>query len=767
MFFSRIWRGYIVVALSLGAAHAEVPPESIKQGNLEGIVLDSQSGEPLIGANVMLSGTNLGASTDAKGKFRIQRIPTGEYELLTSYIGYAASHHPVAVRERLNSEMEIALIPSIMEASTVVVTGTASPHLYTSAPVKTEVIPRQLIQQSQACNLAEALSLQNGVRVENNCQNCNFTQVRILGMEGRYSQLLIDSAPVVSSLAGVYALEHFPDEMIDQIEIVKGGGSALYGGGAIAGTINMRTRRPYLNRSRISVQNQSLDGSTDRQVSAVTELVTSSANTGVFLYGVAREREDYDHNGDGYSELGTLHHESFGLNWFRWIDHQREATLSFNRVYEHRRGGNDFDRPYHEADIAEALTHERTGARFTWNRIVNSDLSYTYTYDISVLERSSYYGGLGGDTAQDSLDALAFYGQADNQTQVLNARLSYNRGSHQFTAGSEYYQDQLKDNSVSDERYHLDESHSNGAVFIQDSYTFWRDLATLVTGARYDKHSTLANGIISPRMSLMVNGGEHLHFRGSLSTGFKAPQTFDEDLHIESLGGDQRVVRNAPDLGPERSLSWTVNMEFENLMPTHAFMAGITLYQTKLKDAFSESQLASDGSDLILWQRINSSGAIVNGLELDLGYMPHPDLEFRLGGTYKQGRYDEAQEIFDNISTDKFLRTPDFFGNMRMSWDLSPRFNINSLVRYTGTMIVPDEANLELVTTEDDFYELDLGMRYDPNLMEDLKLSLVFGAKNVLNAYQKDLQVGVDRDPAYLYGPQLPRRYVAEINLSF
>ena len=96
-------------------------------------------------------------------------------------------------------------------------------------------------------DLAKSLSYQSGLRVENNCQNCGFPQVRINGLEGPYSQILINSRPVVSALSGVYGLEQIPVSMIDRVEVVRGGGSALFGANAVGGTINIITKDPVNN----------------------------------------------------------------------------------------------------------------------------------------------------------------------------------------------------------------------------------------------------------------------------------------------------------------------------------------------------------------------------------------------------------------------------------------------------------------------------------------------------------------------------------------
>ncbi|MBR3550622.1 MAG: TonB-dependent receptor plug domain-containing protein, partial [Bacteroidales bacterium] len=108
------------------------------------------------------------------------------------------------------------------------------------------VTPRTMVATNAVC-LAQTLDFMPGLRVEDNCQNCGFTQVRINGLDGHYSQILIDSKPIFSSLNGVYGLEQIPAEMIDRIEVMRGGGSALFGASAVAGIINIITKEATEN----------------------------------------------------------------------------------------------------------------------------------------------------------------------------------------------------------------------------------------------------------------------------------------------------------------------------------------------------------------------------------------------------------------------------------------------------------------------------------------------------------------------------------------
>ena len=118
--------------------------------------------------------------------------------------------------------------------------------------------------------------------MENDCQNCGFTQARINGLDGHYSQVLIDSRPVFSALAGVYGLEQIPSSMIDRVEVVRGGGSALFGASAIGGTINIITKEAMSSSAGISHDLTSIgvSGALDNNTSLNASMVTDDGRGG-------------------------------------------------------------------------------------------------------------------------------------------------------------------------------------------------------------------------------------------------------------------------------------------------------------------------------------------------------------------------------------------------------------------------------------------------------------------------------------------------------
>lgn len=740
-----------------------------KSFRISGKIVEHKSGIPLYGANVVVTGTMQGCATGMDGDFKIEGIRKAEVTLGISMIGYKSENITINLLEK-ESGYEFTLLPSLLEMGTVVITGTNSRQLYEDASVKTEIVTKKLIQQQGACNLAQSLGLQTGVMVENDCNNCNFTQVRILGFDGKYSQILIDGDPVVSSLGGVYGLEHYPQEMIEQIEIVKGGGSALYGAGAVAGTINMITKRPAFNRSRIGFSGNSADGAYDQQIGAVAELVSESGNSGLFIFGSTRSRSPYDRNKDGFTDLGKLDNETIGVNsFFRPFDGS-ELDISFHRIFEDRRGGSDMEKPVHEARVAEWTKHYKWGGKIKWNQNIGSDFRYSINYAFSLLKRDSYYGGLADDSQEARLQALGYYGFSENPLHTGGAQFQYLTSGHSFTGGIQYNNDKLLDQSVSSAAYYVDEVFENLGVFFQDEFSLGRNNElNLVAGVRLDKHSALENWIISPRISLKYQIFESLKFRAGYTSGFKAPQIFDEDLHICGLEGTQRVIRNAAGLREERSSTLSAGIEFLDFVMEIPVMLGITAFHTGLNDAYADELVSKEGN-IEFWERVNSSGAYVRGLEIDFGVKPVSKLEVRAGLTIKENKYNDPVTDFN---TTEFLRTPDHFGFVRVSWELENGFSFFGSMKYSGSMYVPHEIVvdyqndplLELVKSQS-FVEFDLSVSKTIEILPKTNTIITVGVKNLTDAFQSDLDFGISKDPGYVYGPGSPRTYFVNVNLN-
>ena len=302
------------------------------QHSIIGHVLNAK-GEPMPGANVILVGTRLGAVTNHEGHFGIPRVPAGTYTLRVTMMGFQSIDQQITTQADAQP-MQIRLKERPLKGEEVVVTATRTEKFKRDVPVIVNIVDDAIFQATQSQNLAEVVIFQPALRVETNCQNCGFSQVRLNGLEGGYSQILIDGRPIFSSLDGVYGLDQMPAAMIDRVEVVRGGGSALFGGNAIAGTINVITKEPISTGFEIST-NQAYQGGDrpDRSVNLNASFIRDDQLMGLSLFGVARDRDWYDRDNDGYSEITTLENLSFGARTFYRTGPISKFILEFLRFW--------------------------------------------------------------------------------------------------------------------------------------------------------------------------------------------------------------------------------------------------------------------------------------------------------------------------------------------------------------------------------------------------------------------------------------------------
>lgn len=195
------------------------------------------------------------------------------------------------------------------------------------------------------------------MRVETNCQNCGFTQVRMNGLEGAYSQILIDSRPIFSALTGVYGLDQIPANMIERVEVIRGGGSALFGSSAIAGTIDIITKEPTRNSAELTHTITAINGVKDfeNNTGFNASLVSDNQKMGIMVFGQKRELSGYDYDGDGFSELPKLENRTLGFRSFIKTGTYSKLSFEYHNMHEFRRGGDWLNSAPHKAYIAEQI----------------------------------------------------------------------------------------------------------------------------------------------------------------------------------------------------------------------------------------------------------------------------------------------------------------------------------------------------------------------------------------------------------------------------
>ncbi|MGI9645554.1 MAG: TonB-dependent receptor plug domain-containing protein, partial [Ilumatobacteraceae bacterium] len=622
----------------------------------------------------------------------------------------------------------------------VTVTATRRSRRLDSSPVRTEIIDRDTIAAAGARSLADAIEYTTGVRVENNCQNCNFSQIRLLGLEGPYTQILVDGQPVISSLAQVYGIEQIPARMIERIEVVKGGGSALYGSGAVGGVINIVPREAAVTSGVFEARAEN-----GAAANGAFDWVSSDRLTFVTAFGQHDDIPDRDVDGDGFSDVSRRQLSAGGLRASRYFDQGRaKLTVDYSDIHEARRGGNALDLPPHEADIAESIDSRRRSASVSWSHGAGRRIDYRVTTAAAFTDRDSYYGAGRDPNA---------YGTTGNTLALFDGQVNHYFDRHILSWGTQASRDRTEDIQPAYGRA-LDVAYTNRAVFVQNDWTFARGWQVL-SGFRADWHSALSTGIVTPRVAVMSSPTDALDIRVSLATGFRAPQVFDEDLHLSSVGGEIRIITLDPDLEEERATNVMAGLEWKPQAGRGQALIEVNGFHTRLTNLFHAiEQDLPETPDLELL-KTNLGGASVYGLEVNLGWGIGDEFVLQGGVVTQRARFDEAEPDFGSRD---FFRTPRHYGNLTGRWVRGP-WEFFSGFRVTGPMKAPHYAGF---IAEDRLETTPVLTTIDASVSRRLvfdgrTLVITLSARNLTDTYQADLDRGPLRDANYVYGPRFPR----------
>ncbi|WP_231850266.1 TonB-dependent receptor [Winogradskyella sp. PG-2] len=743
------------------------------------------NGLPIPYASVTVKNSAQGTNADDLGKY-VLNLSEGEIILEVTSIGYRTQQQSINLVSGTNITVNFTLIEDILGLDQVVVSATRNRISKKQAPVIVKVLSPKLFSATQASSLADGLNFQPGVRVETNCQNCGFTQVRMNGLEGQYTQILVNSRPVFSALNGVYGLEQIPVSIIDRVEVVRSGGSALFGSNAIAGTINVITKEPTDDSWEVSSTLALIDGKTaDRNVNINGSIVSDDLTSGITLYGIYRNRDAFDANGDGYSEITILENNSLGAKAFLRPNDNSRIGLDFTAIREYRRGGDQLDLAPQFTNITEELDHNTifSGLDYELFNDARTNTLSTYT-SLQYTNRDSYYGGLGGGTSPEDIAAANnAFGNTKDFAFVIGTKFKHEfKNRNVITTGIEFQRNNTDDTIPGYNRL-VDQKVNSLGVYGQYE---WKpnDKFTALLGARLDhikvdgfytiqdieRTSDVSETILSPRLTLLYNITDKLQFRGGYARGFRAPQAFNEDLHISSVGGEQRFVILSENLKSEFSDAFTASFDYSkdfNTTQTNLLVEG---FYTSLTDPFT---IVSTGASLpngsILEESRNGSGAYVAGANIELSVSPISSLFFQAGATFQKSIYKEDQVLFEadgsvpdeqNVIIDEFVRTPNVYGFLTSNWQISKAFKLDVTGNYTGTMVVPhvvsDSGFIDLVNSES-FFDLTTKFTYDFDVKENFHIELSTGVQNLFDSYQSDFDTGATRDSDYIYGPNRPR----------
>ena len=457
---------FVTILFTIGfTANASAQREKATDANIHGHVIDAKTRTHIPFVTISIQGTTIGTVADATGHYFLKNLPIGDYTIVAEAVGLKSVEQRVTIEPRKSVEINIVMEEESLNMDEVVVSATRNETNKKSTATIVNVASAKLFENTASSNLAESMKFQPGLRVENTCGNCGAVQLRINGLDGQYSQILLDSNPIFSSLAGVYGLEQLPVAMIERVEVIRGGGSALFGSNAIGGVVNIITKEPLRNTLTLSHTSNVLEsGDAEFNTSLNGSFVSDDNRAGVYLFGMVKDRDAYDRNGDGFTDITRMQSETIGFRGYYKTSMQSKLTAEYHHIKEHRRGGDNIDEPPHMAEIAEQVDHKIDGGSLRWNYFApNSRHLFDIHASMQAISRDSYYG-----TGKDP----NAYGETKDLTVVAGAQYSYIFDKclfmpAQFTAGFEYTYNDLDDHSIGFDR-RIKQTVQTAGVFLQN-----------------------------------------------------------------------------------------------------------------------------------------------------------------------------------------------------------------------------------------------------------------------------------------------------------
>jgi outer membrane receptor for ferrienterochelin and colicins len=461
--------------------------------------------------------------------------------------------------------------------------------------------------------------------------------------------------------------------------------------------------------------------------------------------------------------------------------------LTFLILREERNGGDKQDYPLHERDIAEAVKHDMKNLALNFDQYFRkSDLLSIYASG-QYLVRDSYYG------ANQSLND---YGNTKDKTYALGAQYKLDLTSSSLMVGIENRGDYLIDKKLGYPTYTIVDNpkaeqqgeedkiievgHVNNRIITDQSlqtiggfaqYEIKFGKLKVLAGARLERYSISdaqdskldkSGNVFIPRANLMYDITPYLQVRGGYSRGYRAPQVFDEDLHVNTSGAIQVIHKNDPDLKQENSNSMTLSLDFNKNIGGIYTSLLVEAFYTKLENPFQNIVGDMDDNGVVTYTRTNAKkGAKVTGVNIEFKLFPTKKLSFNSGFTIQSSKYDEIQA--DNFNKKYFYRTPDSYGFFTVDWKILPCIGMSATGNYTGKMYIPYhqgyDDNTEALHRSNAFFDAGLKFYYDMKLCAGVNMQWFAGMKNLFNSFQDDFDKGIGRDPAYVYGPTMPRTF--------
>jgi len=621
-----------------------------QQHPIKGVVISNNS--PIEGATITIEGTNIGTITDQYGNFSLNISKIKNTKIIISYLGYKPQKYIIVSHTK-----DIGIIELYQEnqLNEVVISGTLKPVSKLNSPVPVEVYTKDFFIANPSPSVFESIGIINGVRPQLNCNICNTGDIHINGQEGSYTMVLIDGLPIVSGLSTVYGLTGIPQSLIEQIEIVKGPASTLYGSEAIGGLINLITKVPE-NTSKFSFDTFG-SGWGEINTDLGYKYNLNNKSQGIVGVNYFNYSNPIDNNDDGFTDLTLVDRISI----FNKINIRNKLSIATRFVYEDRWGGEmNWNKNYRGGNniYGESIFTKRIElfGKYTFNE----NLFFQFSFNNH--NQNSVYG----KTIFDANQSIGF------------GQLVWNKNfkSNDFIIGIAYRHTYYDDDTTATYNENLMSNQAEiinlPGLFIQDEIKI-REYNSLLIGFRYDYNSIHGN-IFTPRLNYKIlNKKKSSTLRLSVGSGYRIARVFTED-HAALTGAREVVFLD--DLNPEKS--WNTNINF--VKKIYAKQGYIINFDSSIFWTEFSNKIIPDydtNPNQIIYNNLNGK-SVIQGASMNFNSVFTNGLRMNIGATY----------IDSSIIENSIEFTPYLTESFQGVWKIEKGFNDSGFkIDFTGNIV--------------------------------------------------------------------------------
>ncbi|MCU4173987.1 TonB-dependent receptor [Carboxylicivirga sp. N1Y90] len=616
-----------------------------------------ESGESLIGASVVVEGTTNGTITNTEGIAKFENLPNGEIEFVISFVGYEEKEIELSFPEDNNKTIEVELEEG-EELEEVVITSTRSSRTIQDIPTRIEAITGEELGEKAAMNssnIGMLLRETTGVQMQQTSLSSGNMSIRIQGLDGRYTQILKDGMPLYGGFAGGLSIMQIPPLDLKQVELIKGSNSTLYGGGAIAGLVNLVTIKPDDEPKLDIMLNQTSALGTTGNIFYAQKY----GKIGLSIYGSATNQIAYDPDDDGFSNMPDAQTFSLNPKFYYYINPNTELSLGLNTTIDDRTGG-DMEVIKGNSSTEHIFTEENKSERYATQlnfRNTKENRTIDFKNSISYFDRKL------------TIPDYQFNGNQVSSFSEASYNLHRNEKS-EWQFGLNHYLEQFTEENT-DSLPVRDYTHNTIGGFIQNT-TDINERLILEAGLRTD-YNTDYGTFVLPRFSLLFKANNKLSSRIGGAMGYKLPTIFTEDAEKLYYRGIQPLSTDQVDA--ETSIGGNFDINYKTALGDEmTFSINQLFFLTQLKNALV---LREDATTDMAYFESADGNMLSSGFETNIK-LTYDDFKLYLNYAFVN-----TELQYDNINDQKPL-TPKHNAGFVLFYEIEEKWSAGYEVYYTG-----------------------------------------------------------------------------------